>query len=328
MKRLLHVFRTLVDATPMLSESSFWRSSDPVLFEVEFGNRLVRSWEESGILKFAFAHHPHLQRFRQAEYDGWGSAEDPQEAIGPVMAWLSGDKWVHIVERYPAVERNRKELLEAWRLAIDPVAQLRVLPVDVRRLLMDSVELTIGSGDRQIVIQGARGATTTLFLEFGCLKATTRGPKLQAGLFSQWLLQQGSPSSLFKEGAAQPPTLNGPSSSTRAEWSEAWKVTTEGWWAERLEKSTPAAIALLLELRLRFGRSLRPGTSMYTLMFSRSLHHGLKPLQPFVGVSFRPASFVVHCSLPGFPDQPMCFSYDDNASLVRIMSALSSHPPS
>lgn len=31
-------------------------TSDPVLFEVEFGNRLVRAWDESGILKIGFAH--------------------------------------------------------------------------------------------------------------------------------------------------------------------------------------------------------------------------------------------------------------------------------
>lgn len=109
-------------------------------------------------------------------------------------------------------------------------------------------------------------------------------------LLQRWVLDRALPSQLEREFAGIEFNKfakyyeNG--NPVEGEFIESWNSIQKGY-AEFQRPFVPAALQLLAEMRSRgFDRTLRVGTSLYSIFVSRSRRHGMRDEQPCICFSF------------------------------------------
>jgi hypothetical protein len=216
--------------------------------------------------------------------------------VAAVEDWLDGQERSVLYDQYPFVDQWKRGLT---RLHNDVTACVPEIASDVECRIEEGYgswnDLRYQAGDRSCEVSycvGNEFPNATFFRDGRELfeHRVTDNHRF-AAILSRWLCSHAPPSALRREF---PALINGRLADyyeqgrpIEGEFIQSWDQV-EAFYDDPENRAGPQVKPLISAMRARgYDRTLRAGTSLWSLMLSRSRRHGLRPDQPYVSFWFR-----------------------------------------
>jgi hypothetical protein len=226
----------------------------------------------------------------------WGRSWEQTEIVAAACAWLEGRSVQALYAKFAFVEQQRRALEKIEQETIASQPQLAALPN--RKMVpfagSDGCTLWFRTDDRSSEVSGADAN----FYWDECLQFSvqTEDSILLARLLKRWLCDNAMPSALQQEfpsvAMSNVAHFYEQSRGIEGEFLNSWCHV------EEFYQGIPRPFALQVLNLIRqlrgagYERTLRAGTSLFSLLVSRSRRHGLRPDQPCIVFSFGDAPFT------------------------------------
>lgn len=247
----------------------------------------------------------YLASFGRADRtEAWGRTASEPDTVDAVARWLAGDGVPDLHARFEFVDREKRALSGLAAAVVQSHPRLRGTD-EVRHQMCDLHELWFRAGDRtcRVSYYGKNPAPDAFFHWDGCelFRFRVDEPTALAGVLDKWLSDRAAPSAM---AAAFPWLRLGPVARYYEEGRPVEGEFLASWdFVERFyrEMGWPLAgpvLGLIADIRRAgYGRVLRAGQSLWSLVVSRSRRHGLRPEQPYVAFDFRQDGMDVHARI-------------------------------
>jgi uncharacterized protein (TIGR02996 family) len=261
-----------------------------------------------------------------------GRTPEQAEVVGAVCGWLSGQSAQSLHSQFNFVERQRRALekFQQGALASQPqLAEVATWELVTDEWGGDGCALWFRRADRSCSCAAGhhahKGAPGVDCYWDECLQLSIRDADepTAAALLKRWLCDNAMPSAIQRE-------LPSVALSDVAQYYEQGRgIEGEfiGSWGhvEQFYKMVQHPFALRVlnfigQLRAAgYERTLRAGTSLFSLIVSRSRRYGLRPGQPYIAFSFGGARFTGGAIAPETMEVAVCFGDGERrASFAEI----------
>jgi hypothetical protein len=237
----------------------------------------------------------HLVFFQEDhETLGSGRARVSQSAIDASIAWLSEMAWLDLYQKFDFVESAEKFQISIRNSLVKNQPVLANLKNEIKRGSQDFCDQRFLASNRSVEIKlwGPEKEQWVSFMWHNSKMFELRNHdhvKL-APVIGSWLHEQDMPSAMNQKfpwlETGKLAQFYEQGRELEGEFVVSWDGI-EGFYAKEpmAERSGPL-LKLIAEMRVRgFEKSFRAGTSMTTLIFSRSKDHGLRSEQPYICLS-------------------------------------------
>jgi uncharacterized protein (TIGR02996 family) len=240
----------------------------------------------------------------------WGRTADEVEVIRAVCAWLGGRTVQALYAECAFVEQIQRALerIEQQTAAARP----RLAQNTTRELVRsewgdESCILWFRAGDRSAAVNywTSEGVADVKGHWDECLQFEVQSgdAAFLAALLERWLCDNAMPSAIRRDF---PPVVLSDVApyyeqgrGIEGEFILSWSGV-ERFYRDVADPFAAQALALIGQMRAAgYDRTLRAGTSLYTLILSRSRRHGLRPGQPRLAFTFGGARFIHRPVAPG-----------------------------
>jgi hypothetical protein len=246
-----------------------------------------------------------LVRFEeQSARPMWGRTLEQAEVIGAVCAWLNRQSAQELYSQFAFVEQHRRELAKIQHEIIK--AQPELTTLTTREVVSsDGSEcgaLWFRTADRSCEIGGHAHAK---FYWDGCLQFSIQSANTisLAALLTHWLCDHAMPSAVQREfpsvALSDVAQYYEQSRGIEGEFIVSW-CHVESFYKDVQHPFALRVLNFISQLRAAgYERTLRAGTSLFSLLVSRSRRHGLESGQPYIAFSFGGARFTSSAVAPG-----------------------------
>jgi hypothetical protein len=245
---------------------------------------------------------------RDTQVEAWGRTGWKPEIVEAVSAWLGGDEIDDLHDRFAFVDRQKRALSIIEAEAVRCCQELRELASsEIRHFSPDLHELWFNAKDRscRISCSGKNENAVACFHWDECelFRIRTADAVRLAAMLGRWLCARAMPSEMSAEF---PDAEIGPIARYYEEGRPVEGEFIMSWdYIERSGsyKGHPCEVQVLdMIARIRqagYDRTLRAGTSLWSLVVSRSRRHGLRRGQPSIVFGFSEKGVKVYCYIDG-----------------------------
>jgi len=238
----------------------------------------------------------------------YGRSADMDSIIAAVTNWLNGKKIQQLYERYDFVDKEKRGLAAILATVLTEHTDFNYMHKhNLKEIGASFYFLLLGGVLRSCRIYYPDGESDPRYVfswsSIEVFETAGQHTKQAILLIKRWILDHAAPSKLQKEF---PEIDFGRLTNCYDEGKELEREFILGW--DQIEEfyrdlkgddKTPGILQLLKTMRGKgFDKTLRPGTSLYSFIVSRSFKYGLRTDQPRVRFEFyfvQPAAMKVSC---------------------------------
>lgn len=266
-----------------------------------------------------------LVYFEEKPTPAWtGRTWHQAEAIAATCAWFEGRSIQSLYAEFAFVERKRRALerIKQETVASEPRLAELTIPKIVPFEWGDGCTLWFHAGERSSKVDGYtyEDIAHVEFYWDECLQFSiqTGDTVLLARLLGRWLcdnampsvIQSEFPSVALRSIAAYYEQGRG----LEGEFIESWDHV-EDFYKRIQHPFASQVLNFIQQLRSAgYERTLRAGTSLFSLLVSRSQRYGLRLDQPYIGFSFGGAWFNTRVLAEGEMEVAVCFDVHERVS--------------
>ncbi len=235
----------------------------------------------------------------------WGRTASESETLRALDFWLQGREVSDVSARVPFVDKRRRVLLEIQADVIARFPRLASVKSSIQHDICDLYSLHFGNGERtcKVSFYGKNQFPDAVFCWDKCEMFRFNADNLEnlAAIVNCWVGEQKLPSQLRAEfawldiGKLADAYENG--HPIEGEFLQSWDFI-ESFCDDMKYDFAPDIRQFIAQMRASgYGKTLRAGQSMWTLILSRSRRHGLGGNQSFVSFDFHSRGMSVSSDL-------------------------------
>jgi len=238
-----------------------------------------------------------------------GRTTQMKDVLSAVSSWLQGQELQELYARFEFVDRHKRALTTIETLVIERYPELTLCAIrNLCHLSNDLYELWFRARERSCCIfyYGENKFPNAVFHWDECQLFQIQAGRLEqlALILKRWLCDYTMPSDLQKEfpwiDVGKLARYYEEGKGIEGEFITSWD-STEQFYKEMVKASfSSEVLELIAQMRQRgYDKTLRAGTSLYSLVVSRSRRHGLRAEQPRIIFCFRGNSMDIDANFNG-----------------------------
>jgi hypothetical protein len=238
----------------------------------------------------------YLTCFKQdAQTQAWGRTSQKEETLSAVEGWLQGQDLQLLYNQFKFIDKYKRSLMDIEALAMECHPELaQCTSRDLIDCSCDIYQLWFRAEDRscRISYYGKNEFPDVIFHwdESQLFQVQTGQFKQVASLLKRWLCDYVMPSDLESEFSwidiGQLARYYEEGRGVEGEFLLSWDSVVRSYGRVVNVPFSPQVLEMIAQMRAKYGKTLRAGQSLYSLIVSRSRRHGLRMDQPRIIFQF------------------------------------------